>query len=77
MTEYEKFLIDNHIKNLKRAVNGKSAQENYKDILEEHREAFDLLYKQPKAKIDEKALNDTICKAAEKAIRSKLDKIFK
>lgn len=76
MSEYQ-VLIDNHIRNIHNMTNGKSAEENYIDMLRERQQQFEQKRQQREAEIDEKALNEAIRQAAAKTIEKELQKIFK
>lgn len=43
MNEDYEYLMDNHIRNLQRLTNGKSAHENYIDFLNQRRETVDRI----------------------------------
>ena len=76
MNEYQVF-VDNHIRNIRNLTNGKSAEENYIDMLRERQQQFEQMRQQREAEIDEKALNEAIRQAAAKAIEKELQKIFR
>ncbi len=76
MNEYQVF-VDNHIRNIRNLTNGKSAEENYIDMLRERQQQFEQKRQQREAEIDEKALNEAIRQAAAKTIEKELQKIFK
>lgn len=77
MNEDYEYLMDNHIRNLQRLTNGKSAHENYIDYLNQRRETVDRINRLNQAKINEKALQETIRKTIEKELEKQLKKIFK
>lgn len=56
MNEDYEYLMDNHIRNLQRITNGKSAHENYIDFLNQRRETVDRINRLNQAKINEKAV---------------------
>ena len=76
MNEYQVF-VDNHIRNIRNLTNGKSAEENYIDMLRERQRQFEQKRQQREAEIDEKALNEAIRQAAAKTIEKELQKIFR
>lgn len=76
MNEYQVF-VDNHIRNIRNLTNGKSAEENYIDMLREQQQQFEQMRQQREAEIDEKALNEAIRQAAAKTIEKELQKIFR
>ena len=76
MNEYQVF-VDNHIRNIRNLSNGKSAEENYIDMLRERQQQFEQMRQQREAEIDEKALNEAIRQAATKTIEKELQKIFR
>ncbi len=76
MNEYQVF-VDNHIRNIRNLTNGKSAEENYIDMLRERQQQFEQMRQQREAEIDEKALNEAIRQAAAKTIEKELQKIFR
>lgn len=77
MNEEYDYLMDNHIRNLQRITNGKSAHENYIDYLNQRRETVDRINRLNQSKINEKALQETIRKTIEKELEKQLKKIFK
>ena len=76
MNEYQVF-VDNHIRNIRNLTNGKSAEENYIDMLRERQQQFEQMRQQREAEIDEKALNEAIRQAAAKTIEKEIQKIFR
>lgn len=76
MNEYQVF-VDNHIRNIRNLTNGKSAEENYIDMLRERQQQFEQMRQQREAEIDEKALNEAIRQAAAKTIEKELQKILR
>ena len=76
MNEYQVF-VDNHIRNIRNLTNGKSAEENYIDMLRERQQQFEQMRQQREAEIDEKALNEAIRQAAAKTIEKELQKLFR
>ena len=76
MNEYQVF-VDNHIRNIRNLTNGKSAEENYIDMLRERQQQFEQKRQQREAEIDEKALNEAIRQAAAKTIEKEIQKIFR
>lgn len=77
MNEYYEFLADDHIRNLQRITNGKSAHENYIDFLNQRRETVDRINRLNQSKINEKALQETIRKTIEKELEKQIKKYFK
>ena len=76
MNEYQVF-VDNHIRNIRNLTNGKSAEENYIDMLRERQQQFEQMRQQREAEIDEKALNEAIRQAAAKTIEKEIQMIFR
>lgn len=77
MNEDYDYLADDHIRNIQRLTNGKSANENYVDILNCRRQTIDRMRRQYQAKQDEKALIETIRKTVEKELEKQLKKLLK
>ena len=77
MNEYYESLADDHIRNLQRLTNGKSAHENYIDFLNQRRETVDRINRLNQSKINEKALQETIRKTIEKELEKQIKKYFK
>lgn len=77
MNEDYEYLMDNHIRNLQRLTNGKSAHENYIDFLNQRRETVDRINRLNQSKNNEKVLQETIRKTIEKELEKQLKKLLK
>ena len=73
--DYE-YLMDNHIRNLQRLTNGKSAHENYIDFLNQRRETVDRINRLNQATINDKALQETIRQTIDQALGTPLTTLF-
>lgn len=76
MTELE-WAKENHIRNLQNLTNGKSAFENYKDFRERQKQRRKIQREQKQFKVDEKAFNEELCKAAAEELGLAIQKMFK